>query len=65
MTYYRIDIKDYSLTPNVTNGIEFFETRKANLKVTSVLWLTTGVEIHPMYSDCTYHFHVPVLIFLN
>jgi hypothetical protein len=65
MTYYSIDIKDYSLTPNVANSKEFFHTRKANLKISQVFWLTTGVEVHPAYDDCTYHFHVPVLIFLN
>lgn len=65
MTYYRIDIKDYSLTPHVTNCREFMETRKANLKITNVFWLVTGVEIDPVYIDCTYHYHTPVLIFLN
>lgn len=65
MTYYTIDIKDYSLTPNVENGEDFIRLRRANLKITTVLWLITGVEIDPMYTDCTYHFHTPVLIFLN
>lgn len=65
MTYYQIDIKDYSLTPHVTNGREFIETRKANMNITNVVWLVTGVEIDPIYTDCTYHYHTPILIFLN
>jgi hypothetical protein len=65
MTYYTIDIKDCSLTPNVKTVKEFMNLRRANLKITNVFWLVTGVEIDPMYLDCTYHFHTPVLIFLN
>jgi hypothetical protein len=65
MTYYTIDIKDYSLTPNVKSSEEFIRLRKANLKITNVFWLVTGVEIDPTYDDCTYHYHTPVLIFLN
>lgn len=65
MTYYTIDIKDCSLTPDVDSTQDFFNLRRANLKITSVLWLTTGVEIDPLYDDCTYTKHVPVLIFLN
>jgi hypothetical protein len=65
MTYYTIDIKDYSLTPNAKNAEEFIRLRKANLQTTNVFWLVVGVEIDPLYTDCTYHLHTPVLIFLN
>lgn len=65
MTYYSIDIKDYSLVPGVEKAEDFIRLRKANLKITNVLWLVTGVEIDPMYADCIYHFRTPVLIFLN
>lgn len=65
MNYYTINIKDYSLVPDVKNSYEFMRLRKANLKITNIFWLVTGAEIDPMYCDCIYHYHTPVLIFLN
>jgi len=65
MTYYKIDIKGYSLIPGVTNAKEFLTVRRKYLGITEILWLVRDVEIDPMYDDCAYYLRIPVLIFLN
>jgi len=44
---------------------KFMDARRANLKITNVLWLTTGWEVDPTMTDCVYTYHSPLLIWLN
>lgn len=44
---------------------KFMDARRANLKITNVLWLTTGWEVDPVMIDCVYTKHSPLLIWLN
>jgi hypothetical protein len=65
MTYYKIDNFHYGLCAGIANAKEFFNVRKANLKITSILWICHRVEIDPDYSDATNAYSFPVLIWLN
>lgn len=65
MTYYSIDINGFSLTPGVRDTKELFSLRKKYMKITDFIWLVRGVEIDPLYIDCTYQLRTAVLIFLN
>jgi hypothetical protein len=64
MSYYKIDIKGWSLT-GATNAQEFIQLRRRYLKITQIFWLLRAVEIDPYYIDCTYELRTPVLIYLN
>jgi hypothetical protein len=64
MTYYKIDNFRYSLC-QVANSKEFYQLRKQNLKVTTIVWICYGVEIDPLYIDATYEFKFPILLWLN
>lgn len=64
MTYYTINIKGYALA-GCDNAKEFYDLRKRHLTITDIKWVVVGVEVDPYYIDCTYHFHTPILLFLN
>jgi hypothetical protein len=66
MKYYTIDNFSYQLcSVPLADGKEFFKARKENLKVTSILWVSYGVEIDPCCTDAIYTKQFPILIFLN
>jgi hypothetical protein len=44
---------------------EFMRLRKANLKETTIVWVTTGWEADPDMDECIWYKRSPILIWLN
>jgi hypothetical protein len=44
---------------------EFMETRKANLQVTTIIWVVVGWEADPEMSECVWYKRSPILLWLN
>jgi hypothetical protein len=44
---------------------EFMETRKANIKETTIIWVVTGWEVDPDMLDGRWYKRSPILLWLN
>jgi hypothetical protein len=44
---------------------EFMETRKGNLKVTFIVWVTVGWEVDPEMLGGIWYKRAPILLWLN
>lgn len=62
---YVLETDGYGFTPGIKDGRDFFYTRKALLKVTSIHWAVLDTIIDLDMIDGYYQFKTPILLFLN